>query len=157
MSANLDTITASQHAHLVGLIRKRVRSHHDAQDIVQDAYLHLLEKDALIEHPFSYLRSASRNLATNAQVQRRIRWQLHYRAVPADNLIDKCTPDVQAEADELMRAYERAVLRFMPQQRHLFDLVFLRNVGLPEAAKQIGMHYRMAYRLVKSFRAKVFA
>lgn len=141
--------------HRNDLLRFSQRQGHgaEAEDLVQDAFLHLLEQPEAeaIQNPTAYLYRSTRNLGTNHYRWEQVRG-LHGGSEPVDpDSLSSQAPGPEAAAAgaaELERML--AVLDQLPElQRHAFLLHRLDGLSYGEVGKALGVSAKSAQRYVQ--------
>jgi RNA polymerase sigma-70 factor, ECF subfamily len=131
---------AESHAALRGYIRRLVRSHDTADEIVQEAFLRTYVHAECSKAPKAFLYSIARNLATDHLRHDRIAQTETLGDLDVSNVVSE---EVSLEADLL--ANERAhllveaVKRLAPQCRAVFTLKVFHDCSYKEISERLGL------------------
>ena len=137
------------HAHeLRGFARRRV-GRQEAEDIVQDAYLHLLQRGAVgaLEHPRAYLFRIASNLAVDAVRKTRTRSrfaedEIEFLSFAANEV----SPEAAAEDASEMRQFNVCLAELPPLCRQAFILNRIDGLTYVAIAKRLGISIRTVDR-----------
>lgn len=134
-------------------------SPHDAEDIAQDAWVRLLERNYRVEKPIAYIRQALRNIARSRRSRTGFSPLSAVEELPAARE-DRADAEVEV-LDELVfqRRLLRKVLRRLPaQDAHLLQLA-LRGFSLAQMATVLQLkHAAVKKRVQRAIqRARVMA
>jgi RNA polymerase sigma factor (sigma-70 family) len=133
---------------LHGFARRRV-GRQEAEDVVQDAYLHLLQKGAAaaLEHPRAYLFRIAANLAIDAI--RKTKTRLRY----ADDEIEflsfalaNAAPEAAIERAFEIRRFQTCLAELPPRCSEVFLLNLIDGLTHAEIAKRLGISVRTVDR-----------
>ncbi len=137
------------HAHeLHGFARRRV-GRQEAEDVVQDAYLHLLQRGAIaaLEHPRAYLFRIAANLAVDAA--RKTKTRCRYAEDEIDFLglaAQSASPEACVEGAMELRAFRASLDELPPPCREAFLLNRIDELTHAEIAKRLGVSVRTVDR-----------
>jgi RNA polymerase sigma-70 factor (ECF subfamily) len=137
------------HAHeLHGFARRRV-GRQEAEDVVQDAYLHLLQRGAIgaLEHPRAYLFRIAANLAVDAA--RKTKTRSRYAADEIEFLglaTSAASPEATVEGAMELRQFQASLNELPPLCREAFLLNRIDELTHAEIARQLGVSVRTVDR-----------
>lgn len=138
----------SHNRELNGFARRRVGPQ-EAEDIVQEAYLHLLQEDRLasLQYPRAYLFRVASNLAVDLKRKTRIRSQYVVEDVEAEGSATRGT-NSQSGVEGVMEVIRLQVClgRLPPLCRAIFLLNRLDGLSYPEIAARLGVSVRTVNR-----------
>lgn len=126
---------------LLRYVRRLVGSRETAEDIVQEAYARTYAQGGSVETPRAFLFTAARNLAFNANRDRRIastELQADLDAVDALQA-PGASPEDGLIADEATRLLREAIERLPPQCRAAFVLKVFQGCSYKEIAAQLAI------------------
>lgn len=133
---------------LHGFARRRV-GRQEAEDVVQDAYLHLLQKGgaATLEHPRAYLFRIAANLAIDSL--RKTKTRLRY--VDGETELSpfataSAAPEATAERAIEFRRFEASLAELPPRCSEVFLLTLIDGLTHAEVARRLGMSVRTVDR-----------
>jgi RNA polymerase sigma factor (sigma-70 family) len=133
---------------LHGFARRRV-GRQEAEDVVQDAYLHLLQKGAIagLDHPRAYLFRIAANLAVDTVRKAKIRLRYADDEVVFLSFADaSAAPEAMMERSLEMRRFQ-ACLAELPQRcRDVFCLNLIEGLTHTEIAQRLGISVRTVDR-----------
>lgn len=134
------------HAHeLHGFARRRV-GRQEAEDVVQDTYLHLLQRGAAatLEHPRAYLFRIAANLAVDLARKAKIRSRYHAGDnVEIDQLAGNAgSPEAASEGAMELRQLQAALAELPPLCRAAFLLNRIDGLTYAEIAERLGLSIR---------------
>jgi RNA polymerase sigma factor (sigma-70 family) len=143
MSAANAALAGLYHAHateLHGFARRRV-GHQEAEDVVQDAYLHLLQRGtgATLEHPRAYLFRIAANLAVDYARKAKVR--LHGFGL-ACNAEAPASPEAAAGGAMELRRLQASLAELSPLCRDAFLLNHIEDLTHAEIAGRLGVSIR---------------
>jgi RNA polymerase sigma factor (sigma-70 family) len=152
--AFVDRLYRSHARELRGFVGRHV-GRQEAEDIVQDAYLHVIQKGtiAALDHPRAYLFRAAANLALDAlrKAKRRRRYrdaEMGFLAL-AEAAVD---PDAAPERGIEIRRCQRYLGELPAQCREIFCLGLIDGLTHAEIATRLGI----STRTVDRYFAKAF-
>lgn len=137
------------HAHeLHGFARRRV-GRQEAEDVVQDAYLHLLQRGtiAALEHPRAYLFRIAANLAVDAA--RKSKTRSRYAEDEMEFLglaANAASPEAIVEGVMELRQFRAFLSELPPLCREAFMLNRIDELTHAEIAKRLGVSVRTVDR-----------
>lgn len=131
---------------LIGFLRKRLRSRDEAEEVAQEAYLRLLQRERVdgIRHLSTYLFRTALNIATDRLRAERARHGSDHCSIEEVELIDQ-QPSVERELaarQDLARLYE-AIAQLPPKCREVFVLSRVRHMTYAEIAAHCGISVKM--------------
>lgn len=133
------------HAHeLHGFARRRV-GRQEAEDVVQDTYLHLLQRGAAatLEHPRAYLFRIAANLAVDLARKTKIRSRYAGDDVELDHLSGNGgSPEAASEGAMELRRLQAALAELPPLCRAAFLLNRIDGLTYAEIAERLGLSVR---------------
>lgn len=150
--ADVDSIVEhlyQTHAHVLhGFARRRV-GRQEAEDVVQDAYLHLLQQGmiATLDHPRAYLFRIAANLAVDSI--RKARTRLRYAEDPIEfpgSMEADATPEASLERALEIRRLQACVSELPARCREIFRLGLIEGLTHAEIAERLGVSVRTVDR-----------
>lgn len=128
------------------LLRRRVGTMSDVQDIAQEVFLRLLRYDRtdMIEHPQAYLYKIAMNVAAEWSTRRG--WNLPQGAEWLDDLVDAVQPETVLEQQESEAELSRAVIGLPPRMQQILKLHYAEGATSEMIAKRLGLTRRMVKR-----------
>jgi RNA polymerase sigma factor (sigma-70 family) len=133
------------HAHeLHGFARRRV-GRQEAEDVVQDTYLHLLQRGAAatLEHPRAYLFRIAANLAVDLARKTKITSRYAGENVDLDQLSGSGgSPEAASEGAMELRRLQAALAELPPLCRAAFLLNRIDGLTYAEIAERLGLSIR---------------
>lgn len=133
------------HAHeLHGFARRRV-GRQEAEDVVQDTYLHLLQRGAAatLEHPRAYLFRIAANRAVDLARKTKIRSRYAGENVDLDQLSGSAgSPEAASEGAMELRRLQAALAELPPLCRAAFLLNRIDGLTYAEIAERLGLSIR---------------
>jgi RNA polymerase sigma-70 factor (ECF subfamily) len=148
-SSDVDRLFREHNAALLRFIAAKVGSEHEAREIAQEAYVHLLQ----LSHPsaVSFLRAflfkIAANLAIDRLRQRGRRSQVTAMA-DVDFAVFELTPERQIAGEQAMGIFATAVAQLPPKCRQAFLLHRVHDAPIAEIAKRLGIGECMVRRYV---------
>ena len=146
---DIDRLYRDERSSLVRFFARNRSSAHDAEDLAQEAFLHLARSDegpVPIVRPASYLRQIGRNLLKD---RARSAEQRHM-APGAD--VEHAISDIdelgRLEARDSLRRLEAAMLRLMPRSRDIFLAHRLDGMSYYEIAEQTGLSVKRVEKIM---------
>ncbi|HTV33278.1 MAG TPA: sigma-70 family RNA polymerase sigma factor [Methylocella sp.] len=135
---------------LHGFARRRV-GRQDAEDVVQDAYLHLLQRGgaATLEQPRAYLFRIAANLAVD--FARKAKTRLRYAADgldPGVEGLEMANPEAAAVASLELARLSVLFSKLPPQCREAFLLNRIEGLTHAEIAERLGVSVRTIDRFM---------
>jgi RNA polymerase sigma factor (sigma-70 family) len=135
---------------LRGFTRKRVGPF-DAEDIVQDTYLHLLQRGAIeaLEHPRAFLFRTASNLAVDSLRRARLRSRFTGEETDLDCIpAEGPPPDEAVDGRMAMRQFHEVLDELPPLWRDAFLLNRYDGLSHREIAARLGISVRSVERYV---------
>ncbi|WP_051335425.1 RNA polymerase sigma factor [Methylocapsa acidiphila] len=133
------------HAHeLHGFARRRV-GRQEAEDVVQDAYLHLLQRGMIagLEHPRAYLFRIAANLAVDAARKTKTRSRYAEDEIEFLGLVaNSASPEATVEGAMELRLFHASLSELPPLCRTAFLLNRVDELTHAEIAKRLGVSVR---------------
>lgn len=133
---------------LNGFARRRV-GRQEAEDLVQDAYLHLLQegKLATLEYPRAYLFRVASNLAMDLKRKTRIRSQYVVEDIEVDrSSLAAGGSEVCCEGVMEILRLQMCLAKLPPLCRAVFLLNRMDGLSYPEIAARLGVSVRTVNR-----------
>lgn len=148
MSASNATLSDLYHAHATELQRfagRRVGSQ-EAEDVVQDTYLHVLQRSAgvTIDHPRAYLFRIAANLSVDHT--RRTKMRSCHDVAGLDELCSFSSPDATITDAMEVRRLKQALAELAPPLRTTFLLNRVEGLTYVEIAQRLGLSVRTVDR-----------
>ena len=148
-AGDIERLFRQHNAALLRFIAAKVGSEHEAREIAQDAYVHLLQ----LHHPetISFLRAFLFKTAANLAVDRlRARGRRAHITSMAnlDFAVFELTPERQAVGLQAMAAIEAAVSELPPKCRQAFLLHRVHDVAIDDIATRMGLGVCMVRRYI---------
>lgn len=146
-SAHRDLVARLFREHNETLLRflaARLRSHQEAKEVAQEAYVKLLNLDR--PHAISYQRAFLFKTAANLAVDRLRGRERNLRARETglfDELREAHTPEHEAEIAQEVEALERLIAQLPAKCRQAFLLHKIQGLDFPEVAARMGLSERM--------------
>lgn len=142
--AALERLYQAHAGELHGFARRRV-GRQDAEDLVQEAYLHLLQTglSATLEHPRAYLFRIAANLTVDAA--RKLETRARYtdeEAVFLGFASARVCPESEAVRTLEMRRFHASLAELPPLCREAFLLNLVEGRTRAEIAKSLGVSVR---------------
>lgn len=137
------------HAHELQRFARRRVGRQEAEDIVQDAYLHLLQRGAAatLEHPRAYLFRIAANLAVDAARKARTRSRFAENEAGFLSLAaTEASPAVAAEDASEMRRFDMCLAELPPLCRQAFLLNRMNGLTHAVIAERLGVSIRTVDR-----------
>jgi RNA polymerase sigma factor (sigma-70 family) len=131
---------------LSNFLRRRV-GRQEAEDIVQDAFLRLLQDDkmAALEHPRSYLYRVASNLAIDTNRKAKVRFNHHVEDVDFDSLAYDVNERPANQAIEMI-FFQRWLANLPRTCRAVFLLHRVYGLTYPEIAAHLEISLRTVNR-----------
>ncbi|QBR71675.1 RNA polymerase subunit sigma-24 [Beijerinckiaceae bacterium] len=133
------------HAHeLQGFARRRV-GRQEAEDVVQDTYLHLLQRGAAatLEHPRAYLFRIAANLAVDLTRKTKIRSRYAGDNIDLEQLSGNSgSPEAASEGAMELRRLQAALAELPPLCRAAFLLNRIDGLTYAEIGERLGLSVR---------------
>jgi RNA polymerase sigma-70 factor (ECF subfamily) len=145
-AALVQRLFAEHNEALIGFLLTRVNSEQEARDVAQEAYVRMLELDAVGAVSFlrAYLFKIAANLATDRARQRatHLRLQEQYLA-PLSRQAQPPTPERTVAARQELELVRRFMAELPPRCREAFYWHRFRDLSVLEIAQQLGVSDRM--------------
>lgn len=121
-------------------VRSRVASRHDAEDVIQDAYLRVLRYSAehVVESEERLLFSAARNLAVDNRRRRKVR-ERNAADCAVLAVEDSPASDEVVEARQRLKRVEAAIGLLPPRCREIFLMHRIDGLSYSQIAKSVGI------------------
>lgn len=148
MRSDLAEAYRSRHAALARFLAARLGNQDDAQDVLQELYLHLKKADpgSEIKDPAAYLFRTAANLARDYVRARRraaardLAWaSLHHGAEEGEMTDDAPSAEREYSARQRMEAVRRALDELSPQCRRIFALHKFDGFSHKEIAEKVNI------------------
>jgi RNA polymerase sigma-70 factor (ECF subfamily) len=142
------------HAHELHRFARLRAGRQEAEDVVQDTYLHLLQRGAAatLEHPRAYLFRIAANLAVDLARKTKIRSRYAGENVDVDHFAeDTANPEAASEGAIRLRRLQAALSELPPLCRAAFLLNRIDGLTYAEIAERLGLSVRTIDRYM--FRA----
>lgn len=150
----LDRLFRTEHSWLTGYVRRRLGSHEDIYDLVQEAFARLASaRPATLEgSPEAYLRRILQNLLINRAKRKETR--LAGSHLPIDEFVTPSVEPNQAwriEADDMLSRYRSALGELPERTREVFMLHRVDELSYREIATKIGISTKaIEYHMTKA-------
>lgn len=137
---------------LIEIARPILGCRYKAEDVVQDAYIRLLDsgRRAAVRQPAAYLYRTVRNLAVDRA--RRLALEARYGAnedVPLSASASEPSPEGTAVARNLLSTIERALGELPERTRMVFEMHRLGGYSQQEVADSLGISVSLVAMLVR--------
>lgn len=135
----VDVLEANR-AHLRFIARSVLSSAEQVDDVMQDAYLRLVNVPADVRSPIAYCRQVVRNLALDYCRHRAVEQACIAADVSVDWLEAPGTGSLQrrVEVQEALAALEKELERMPPKIRQVFELHRIQGYTQRDVAKHLG-------------------
>jgi RNA polymerase sigma-70 factor (ECF subfamily) len=148
-TSDVDRLFREHNAALLRFIAAKVGSEHEAREIAQEAYVHLLQ----LRHPsaVSFLRAFLFKIAANLAIDRlRQRGRRTHVSVMADMdfAVFELTPERQIAGEQAIGILTAAVAQLPPKCRQAFLLHRVYDTPIEEIAERLGIGECMVRRYV---------
>ena len=122
---------------LLRFVVSKFGNHHDAEDIVQDAFHNILKSASAetIENPRAYLYQAASNLALN-RIQKEQRHQ-DYGSQESDDVV--CSPEISVLAGKELEKIEDALAMLPEKYRRTFILSRVQGKTYLQISDELGI------------------
>ncbi|HEY0287031.1 MAG TPA: sigma-70 family RNA polymerase sigma factor [Pseudomonas sp.] len=130
---------------LVGYLRARVGSRHDAEDIAHDAYIRVLEhrNEVQITHPRAFLYRTAINLIVDGHRRNRVRRVESLEVLDNDERFFVAPSDTRSSQDERLDLLQRALEELGETCRQCFLLRKLEGLSHPEISARLNISKHM--------------
>jgi RNA polymerase sigma factor (sigma-70 family) len=137
----LATLFAKHQLDLQRLIASKFgKMHHEAEDIVQDAFHNILRAENVeqLENPKAYLYQTASNLALNRiRKHRRHHQYLHDLGVSEEDELDELSPERSVLARHDLQRLEQALVKLPEKYRQTFLLSRVHDKSYREISEQL--------------------
>ena len=133
------------HAHELHRFTRLRVGRQEAEDVVQDTYLHLLQRGAAatLEHPRAYLFRIAANLAVDLARKTKLESRYAGENVDVDHLAENtASPEAASEGAIQLRRLQAALGELPPLCRAAFLLNRIDGLTYPEIAERLGLSVR---------------
>lgn len=129
---------------LLQLLKRRLGCSHTAEDLVQEAYLRVIQQDSIeeIANLPAYLFRIASNLVVDHGRQAVVSAQDRHEPLEEDLVCPKPSPDRVAEADQELDILSQLIAELPPQCRRIFLLHKARHLSHVEIAEQLDISPR---------------
>jgi RNA polymerase sigma-70 factor (ECF subfamily) len=133
---------------LLGTWARRLQSRHDAEDVVHDTVVRMLEANAAaILKPRAYVHQTARNLVTDAYRRRTL-----HETVPLDEIEESPAPDADLDAavhaSEMVSTLEAALAELPLKCRQVFVWQRIEGMTQAEIGKRLGISKNMVEKYI---------
>jgi RNA polymerase sigma-70 factor (ECF subfamily) len=146
---------------LFGIARRMLRSRTEAEDVVQDAYLHWHKSDVVnVQSAVAFLITITNRLCIDRLRQRERERAHHGGSWQPEAIVDDHvpSPEMQREfADEVSAAFLAVLERLGPEERAAFLLHEVFDFGYPEMSRTFGKTEPACRQLIHRARARLRA
>lgn len=143
----LERLFRQHYSEMFHLARTLLCADEEAEDIVQDVFMRLMEKDIIPEMDGirSYLMTAVHHGCMNIIRRTTLRQQVE-NLYPVDETVDQQSADLMTEQLDTIQAYAD---EFEEPHRSIFLLRFDDDLTLKEIAQRIGMNPNTVYKYLQ--------
>lgn len=140
---NLETAYRTEAAMLLRRVRSNLGSAEDANDLVQDAFVHLVGAQRTVR--FNNLPAYLNRIVRNLLVDRSRRLSVRPEFLPLEAGLDVAQPPDQGEAielEEMRQKYREIVASLPPRMREVFILNRVKGLSYREIALRLDISIR---------------
>jgi RNA polymerase sigma factor (sigma-70 family) len=121
-------------------VRSRVASRHDAEDVIQEAYLRVLRYSAehAVESEERLLFSAAKNLAVDSHRRQKV-WERNVAGCAILAAEDSPASDEVVEARQRLKHVEEAIAQLPARCREIFLMHRIEGMSYSQIAKGVGI------------------
>lgn len=129
---------------LLLLLKRRLGCSHTAEDLVQEAYLRVIQQESIekIENLSAYVCRVASNLAIDHGRQAAAAMQDRHEPLEEDLACPKPLPDRAAEASQELDTLGRLIAELPPQCRRIFLLRKVQHLSNAEIAERLNISPR---------------